>query len=70
MEIKKLFCVTFTNQEDWDSPVILHVRATDRDSALKIALNKIEFTEEEADTMTEEGLNDYLVIEVDDIIEG
>jgi hypothetical protein len=56
MEVKKLFCVAFTNQEDWDNPTILHIRTTDRDSALKIALNKIGFT-------------DYLVIEVDDVIE-
>jgi hypothetical protein len=69
MEVKKLFCVAFTGQEDWDNPTILHIRTTDRDSALKIALNKIGFTEEAADSMEEEGLNDYLVIEVDDIIE-
>jgi hypothetical protein len=69
MEVKKLFCVAFTGQEDWDNPTILHIRTTDRDSALKIALNKIGFTEEAADSMEEEGLNDYLVIEVDDVIE-
>lgn len=67
--MKKLFCVTLTSQESWDSPEIIFVRTVDRDKALELALNKIQNTMEEHDEMVASGEFDSLVIEVDDIIE-
>jgi len=45
---KVLFCVMFTSRDDWDSPTVVFVNATDRDKAYSAALKKIGFTEEEA----------------------
>ena len=64
-----LFCVMFTSREDWDSPTVVFVRATNRDKAYFAALKKIGFTEEEAEEMREDGAHDDVIIEVDDIIE-
>jgi hypothetical protein len=64
-----LFCVMFTSRDDWDSPTVVFVKATDRDKAYFAALKKIGFTEEEADEMREEGDHDDVIIEVDDIID-
>ena len=66
---KKLFCVMFTSREDWDSPTVVFVNATDRDKAFLAALKKIGFTEEEADEVKKEGEHDDVIIEVDDIID-
>ena len=66
---KKLFCVMFTSRDDWDSPTVVFVNATDRDKAYFAALKKIGFTEEEDEKMREEGDHDNVIIEVDDIIE-
>ena len=66
---KKLFCVMFTSQDDWDSPTVVFVNATDRNKAHSAALKKIGFTEEEAEEMKKQGNHDDVVIEVDDIIE-
>ena len=62
---KKLFCVMFTSRDDWDSPTVVFVNATDRDKAYLAALKKIGFTEDEADGMD----HDDVIIEVDDIID-
>lgn len=67
--MKKLFCVTLTSQENWDSPEIIFVRTVDRDKALELALNKIQNTMEEHDEMAASGEFDSVVIEVDDVIE-
>lgn len=67
--MKKLFCVILASQEDWDSPTIEHVRTTDRDTALSLALKKNGFTEEEAELMESEGDYTTSVIEVDEVIE-
>ncbi len=64
-----LFCVMFTSREDWDSPTVVFVKATDRDKAYFAALKKIGFTEEEADEMREEGDHDDVIIEVDGVID-
>ena len=69
MEIKKLFCVTLTSREDWDSPEILFVRTSDRDKALGLALAKLSTTIVEHDEMVASGEFDSVVIEVEDIIE-
>jgi 5-formaminoimidazole-4-carboxamide-1-beta-D-ribofuranosyl 5'-monophosphate synthetase len=66
---KILFCVMFTSQEDWDSPSVVFVNATDRDKAYFAALKKIGFTEEEADEMKEQGHHDDVIIVVEDIID-
>jgi hypothetical protein len=66
---KKLFCVMFTSRDDWDSPTVVFVNATDRDKAYFAALKKIGFTEDEADEMREQGDHDDVIIEVDDIID-
>ena len=66
---KKLFCVMFTSQDDWDSPEAVFVNASDRDKAFSAALKKIGFTEEEAEAVKVEGSFNDLVIEVDDIID-
>ena len=66
---KKLFCVMFTSQDDWDSPTVVFVNATDRDKAYSAALRKIEFTEEEADEIKSDGQHDDIIIEVDDMID-
>lgn len=66
---KKLFCVMFTSQDDWDSPTVVFVNATDRDKAYDAALRKIGFTEEEAEVIKEDGKHDDVIIEVDDVIE-
>jgi hypothetical protein len=64
-----LFCVMFTSRDDWDSPTVVFVNATDRDKAYSAALKKIGFTEDEAEEMREEGDHDDVIIEVDDIID-
>jgi hypothetical protein len=66
---KKLFCVMFTSQDDWDSPTVVFVKATDRDKAYSAALKKIGCTEEEDEEMCEKGEHDNVIIEVDDIID-
>lgn len=66
---KVLFCVMFTSRDDWDSPTVVFVNATDRDRAYFAALKKIGYTEEEADEMREEGDHDDVIIKVDDIID-
>lgn len=66
---KKLFCVMFTSRDDWDSPTVVFVNATDIDKAYSAALKKIGFTEDEAEEMREEGDHDDVIIEVDDIID-
>jgi hypothetical protein len=66
---KKLFCVMFTSRDDWNSPEVVFVNATDRDKAFFAALRKIGFTGEEADAVKEQGEHDDLVIEVDNIID-
>jgi hypothetical protein len=66
---KKLFCVMFTSQDDWDSPTVVFVNATDRDKAYDAALLKIGFTEEEAEQIKEDGHHDDVIIEVDDVID-
>jgi hypothetical protein len=59
----------FTSRDDWDSPTVVFVNATDRDKAYSAALKKIGFTEDEAEEMREEGDHDDVIIEVDDIID-
>jgi hypothetical protein len=66
---KILFCVMFTSQDDWDSPTVVFVNATDRDKAYDAALRKIGFTEEEAEQIKEDGQHNDVIIEVDDVIE-
>lgn len=66
---KKLFCVMFTSQDDWDSPTVVFVNATDRDKAYDAALRKIGFTEDEAEQIKEDGHHDDVIIEVDDVID-
>jgi len=66
---KKLFCVMFTSRDEWDSPTVVFVNATDRDKAYFAALKKIGFTEDEADEMRGKGDHDDVIIEVDDIID-
>ena len=66
---KKLFCVMFTSLDDWDSPTVVFVNATDRDKAYDAALRKIGFTEEEAEDIKEDGEHDDIIIEVDDVID-
>jgi len=66
---KKLFCVMFASQDDWDSPTVVFVNATDRDKAYSAALRKIGFTEEEADEIKSDGQHDDIIIEVDDMID-
>lgn len=66
---KKLFCVIFTSRDDWDSPTVVFVNATDRDKAYDAALRKIGFTEEEAEDIKEDGEHDDIIIEVDDVID-
>lgn len=66
---KKLFCVIFTSRDEWDSPEVVFVNATDRDKAFLAALKKIGFTEEESEEVKAEGFFDDAVIEVDDIID-
>lgn len=66
---KTLFCVMFTSRDDWDSPTVVFVTATDRNKAYVAALKKIGFTEEEAEETRGEGDHDDVVIEVDDIID-
>ena len=66
---KKLFCVMFTSRDDWDSPTVVFVKATDRDKAYFAALKKIGFTEEEDEEMRERGDHDNVIIEVDDTID-
>ena len=66
---KKLFCVMFTSHDDWDSPTVVFVNATDRDKAYDAALRKIGFTEEEAEVIKEDGQHNDVIIEVDDVIE-
>jgi hypothetical protein len=66
---KKLFCVMFTSRDEWDSPTVVFVNATDRDKAYDAALRKIGFTEEEAEDIKEDGEHDDIIIEVDDVID-
>ena len=66
---KKLFCVMFTSQDDWDSPTVVFVNATDRDKAYDAALRKIGLTEDEAEQIKEDGHHDDVIIEVDDVID-
>lgn len=66
---KKLFCVMFTSQDDWDSPTVVFVNATDRDKAYSAALRKIGFSEEEAEEIKSDGHHDDIIIEVDDAID-
>lgn len=66
---KKLFSVMFTSREDWDSPEVVFVRATDGVKAFSAALKKINFTEEQVELGKVEGDLDDVVIEVDDIID-
>ena len=66
---KKLFCVMFTSRDDWDSPTVVFVNATDRDKAYDAALRKIGFSEEEAEDIKEDGEHDDIIIEVDDVID-
>jgi hypothetical protein len=67
--MKKLFCVTFTSRDEWDSPTILFIRTDDRDKALEIASHKMEYSEDEVDDMVLSGEYDYLIVEVDDVID-
>jgi hypothetical protein len=67
---KKLFCVAFTTRDDWENPKIYHVRAEDRNRAVELAGQKLGYSSiDEIDEMLLEGDFDYLVIEVDEIIE-
>jgi hypothetical protein len=66
---KKLFCVIFTSQEDWDSPTVVFINATDRHKAYSAALRKIGFTENEAEEIKSDGQHDNVIIEVDDVID-
>lgn len=66
---KKLFCVMFTSRDEWDSPTVVFINATDRDKAYDAALRKIGFTEEEAEDIKEDGEHDDIIIEVDDAID-
>ena len=66
---KVLFCVMFTSRDDWDSPTVVFVNATDRDKAYLAALKKIGFTEDDAEKTKLGGDHDDVVIEVDDIID-
>ena len=59
----------FTSRDDWDSPTVVFVNATDRDKAYDAALRKIGFTEEEAEDIKEDGEHDDIIIEVDDVID-
>lgn len=59
----------FTSRDDWDSPTVVFVNATDRDKAYDAALRKIGFTEEEAEDIKEDGEHDDIIIEVDDAID-
>lgn len=59
----------FTSRDDWDSPTVVFVNATDRDKAYGAALRKIGFTEEEAEETKEDGEHDDVIIEVDDVID-
>ena len=66
---KKLFCVMFTSRDEWDSPTVVFINATDRDKAYDAALRKIGFTAEEAEDIKEDGEHDDIIIEVDDVID-
>lgn len=59
----------FTSRDDWDSPTVVFVNATDRDKAYDAALRKIGFSEEEAEDIKEDGEHDDIIIEVDDVID-
>ncbi len=59
----------FTSRDEWDSPTVVFVNATDRDKAYDAALRKIGFTEEEAEDIKEDGEHDDIIIEVDDVID-
>lgn len=53
--VKKLYCVAFLGREDWDCPTIVHVLASDEDTALKKAVKKISFTKREVEEMVDNG---------------
>lgn len=72
METKKLYCIVLTNSENWDSPTIMHARATNSYEASKIAFESMGYDVEEIDMkiMLSNGAIDYIVVEVDTIIEA
>ena len=67
--MKKLFCAAFTSRDEWDNPTILFIRAENVDKALKLVLNRMGYSEDEFDDMLSSGEYDYLIVEVDDVIE-
>lgn len=71
MESKKLYCIVLTNPEEWDNPTIMHARATNSYEASKIAFESMGYDVEEIDMkiMLSNGAIDYIVVEVDTIIE-
>jgi len=72
MESKKLYCIVLTNPEEWDNPTVMHVRATNSYEASKIAFESMGYDVEEIDMkiMLSNGAIDYIVVEVDTIIEA
>ena len=72
MESKKLYCIVLTNPEEWDSPTVMHARATNSYEASKIAFESMGYDVEEIDMkiMLSNGSIDYIVVEVDTIIEA
>lgn len=71
MESKKLYCIVLTNPEEWDNPTIMHARAANSYEASKIAFESMGYDVEEIDMkiMLSNGAIDYIVVEVDTIIE-
>lgn len=72
MESKKLYCIVLTNPEEWDNPTVMHARATNSYEASKIAFESMGYDVEEIDMkiMLSNGAIDYIVVEVDTIIEA
>lgn len=72
MESKKLYCIVLTNSENWDSPTVMHARATNSYEASKIAFESMGYDVEEIDNkiMSSKDDIDYIVLEVDAIIEA
>jgi len=60
----KLFIVTFTDQESWESPTLVPVRAIDEDTAIDLAAEYLGYDREELEEKVADGQYGYFAQEI------
>jgi len=64
--MNKLFIVTFTDQEAWESPTLVPVRAIDEDTAIVLAAEYLGYDEEELEEKVASGQYGYFAQEIEE----